>query len=125
MRLRACPVVLWLVAVLAGCRSSDRYDVPPPLTPSARAAHLHDRQAEARQILLAELDPLSEADRQRIEDAPSRVGQYVMARNYGQYFFNWKLTDGRTAYVRWTGDVTAPLDPERVYVGIRPSGRYG
>ena len=125
MRLGGCLVAVWLAAAVAGCRMSDRYDVPPPLTEADRAAHLRDREAEAREILLAKLDSLSAEDRARIQDKPSRVGQYVMSRAYGQYFFYWELSNGRTAYVMWTGDVTAPLDPGRVYAGIRAAGRYG
>jgi hypothetical protein len=125
MRHRGAWVVLWLAAAVAGCRMSDRYDVPPPLTDVDRAAHLRDREAEARQILLAKLESLSPEDRARIEGEPSRVGQYVMSRAYGQYFFNWQLGDGRTAYVMWTGDVTAGLDPASVHAGVRAAGRYG
>ena len=129
MRLRGYLVALWLTgalsAALAGCRSTDRYDVPPPLTDADRAAHLRDREAEAREILLASVESLSAEDRARVQGKPSRVGQYVMARAYGQYFFNWELTGGRSAYVRWTGDVTAALDPASVNAGIRASGRYG
>lgn len=125
MRLGGWLVAWWLATAVAGCRMSDRYDVPPALTDADRAAHLRDREAEAREILLARMGSLSAEDRARIQGEPSRVGRYVMSRAYGQYFFNWELTDGRTAYVMWTGDVTAPLDPGRVHAGIRAKGRYG
>jgi len=125
MRVRGGLVTLWIAVAVTGCRMSDRYDVPPPLMGVDRAAHLRDREAEAREILLARLGSLSAEDRALIQDKPSRVGQYVMARAYGQYFFNWQLTDGRTAYMMRTGDVTTPLDAEHVSVGIRGARRYG